>query len=103
MAALVNGSDITIEEKHPLERIRLVLDWTDFAEGATIVDSTWVDATSATSELVISGAQVNDYKTSALVAEGVMGTAYIENHVTFSDGRIAVRTFEIIVATKVPV
>jgi len=102
MAALVNGYDIVISSKHPAEKIRLPLDWTDFADGATITNSDWVNATPAVL-LTLSGAQVDGLKTSVLVADGTTGqTAFIENHVTFSDGRIAVYTFEIIVATKVP-
>lgn len=103
MAALVNGVPTVIEEKHPSEIVRLQLEWTDFAGGASISNSTWVDAL-PDAGLTLSGAQVDEFKTSTLVSDGIVGqTGYIENHVTFADGRIAVFTFCVVVATKVPV
>jgi len=102
MVALVNGKDITVEEKHPVEKIRLPLDWTDFADGATITNSEWIVA-NVESGVTLSGEQVDGLVTSVLVSDGIVGqNAFVENRVTYNDGRLAVYTFCLPICTKVP-
>lgn len=102
MSALVNGMPIVVEGKHPAEAVRLQLDWEDFAEGSPLALSAWVDAAPAAG-LTVADDQQSGFRTGVLVSGGTDGaTGYIENRVTFSDGRVAVVTFQLVISARVP-
>lgn len=101
--ALVQGSQAAYLEKHPLTVKRIPIDWTNFAETATITDSQWVDVSPVAAGVTLTNDLVTGYTTSVMVSSGTVGrTAYIENRVTFSDGRVEVITIIMPIASKVP-
>ncbi len=96
------GIPIIVDGKHPAEAVRLQLDWTEFAEGSAIASSAWVDALPAAG-LTLSDDQIAGFRTGALVSGGNdTATGYVENRVTFADGRIAVVTYQIVISDRLP-
>jgi len=96
------GIPIIVDGKHPAEAVRLQLDWTEFAEGSAIASSTWIDALPAAG-LTVGDDQISGFRTGALVSGGNDATTgYIENLVTFADGRIAVATYQIVISDRLP-
>lgn len=96
------GMPLIVDGKHPAEAVRLQLDWTEFAEGSVIASSAWVDALPAAG-MAVSDDQVDGWRTGALVSGGTSGaTGYVENVVTFADGRIAVVTYQITISNRLP-
>lgn len=101
--ATVRGAPVVYVEKHPSAAKRLVVDWTNFAASSVVSNAAWTDASPSPSGISLSGDAVAGKSSSVLVADGTDGkTAYLENIVTFSDGRVEVLTFCMQVTSKVP-
>jgi hypothetical protein len=102
MTALVQGMPVIVEEKHPWAVKRIINDWTSFADDASIVASTWIDA-DVTAGLTVAAGATDGLKTMTQISDGTDGkTGYVENRVEFSDGRKEVMTVILHINTKVP-